>query len=173
MKKLLVLPLFVFLGSCQSDTELPNADGKSDVSHLADSGVEDLCKCQDGLDGINGVDGLDGLDGLNGKDGVKGSNGIDGTNGLDGLPGNDGISGLSSLVALFQVEPGEDCEFGGIELRTGFDLNNNLELDLEETDDALFLCSQGCEKCDEEKSCEHGNHHIHDHNGHHNHRHDD
>lgn len=75
---------------------------------------------------------LSGCDGDNGQDGV---NGLDGTNGVNGTDGTDGTNGLSALVNITQLEAGNvQCPFGGQQIETGLDTNNNNVLDIAEVD---------------------------------------
>ncbi|MCT8986175.1 hypothetical protein N4T56_06325 [Shewanella sp. KJ10-1] len=75
------------------------------------------------------------LSGCDGDDGHDGINGIDGTNGVDGTNGTDGSNGVSALVNITELLAGNaQCPFGGQQIETGLDTNNNNVLDVAEVD---------------------------------------
>lgn len=91
--------------------------------------------------GAAGVDGKNGEDGAEGAVGVDGEDGIPGTDGVDGVDGVDGDDGANALVELVDVEPGDDCIFGGQVFRSGTDEDRDGVLDDDEVDAATFFCS--------------------------------
>lgn len=62
--------------------------------------------------------------------------------GSDGDDGAPGASGLESLVALFNVAPGnESCFSGGVQVASGLDANANGELDSDEINESSVVCN--------------------------------
>ncbi len=84
-------------------------------------------------------DGDDGRNGTNGVDGVDGSNGAPG---MDGAPGSDGSNGVNSLVIQTSLPRGsEACFYGGIQIDSGLDTNNDGALTAEDGDiETSFVC---------------------------------
>jgi hypothetical protein len=62
-------------------------------------------------------------------------------NGLDGQDGNDGVDGTSALVEVTAVQPGEDCQNGGVLVTNGYDLNNNGTLEENEIAGSTLVCN--------------------------------
>jgi 2',3'-cyclic-nucleotide 2'-phosphodiesterase (5'-nucleotidase family) len=84
----------------------------------------------------------DGEDGAPGMDGMDGDPGEQGPPGDDGDPGMDGDDGRNALVRQTDIEPGDDCEFGGTRIDSGVDDDGDGMLDDGEIDDTSFLCDR-------------------------------
>lgn len=84
-----------------------------------------------GLGACTGADGADGAPGADGEPGATGSNGGDGSNGADGA---------SSLLALTDEVPGENCAAGGTRIDSGIDDDRDGVLDAAEIDSTAYLC---------------------------------
>nr|WP_321410748.1 hypothetical protein [uncultured Allomuricauda sp.] len=54
--------------------------------------------------------------------------------------GINGILGLNSLTIFSEVEPGLDCQYGGIRIDVGLDSNANLALEENEIENTKFVC---------------------------------
>ena len=118
----------------------------------------------------NGLDGNDGVNGYNSlintitqEDGTLVQVGLDtnndgilqeseitneffienGTDGNDGTDGQDGEDGLCALVVVTEELPGDNCEFGGIKVQAGKDLNSNGVLDADEVMYTEYICNPG------------------------------
>ncbi|WP_033076240.1 DUF7151 family protein [Thalassotalea sp. ND16A] len=61
-------------------------------------------------------------------------------NGQNGADGEDGANGLTSLLVTSEIQPGEVCLSGGIQLDSGLDLNENGILDVEEISQSTIVC---------------------------------
>jgi hypothetical protein len=57
-----------------------------------------------------------------------------------GDPGQDGQNGAPTLFSSAPEEPGANCEFGGIALHWGVDLNLDGELTVQEVTDTDYVC---------------------------------
>lgn len=64
-------------------------------------------------------------------------------NGIDGQDGQDGEDGLCAIVVVTEEEPGDNCEFGGIKIEAGKDMNVNGELDPDEVEYTEYICNPG------------------------------
>lgn len=65
-----------------------------------------------------------------------------GDDGNDGAPGATGSPGLESLVALFNVAPGnESCFAGGVRVASGIDADGNGQLDSGEITESSVVCN--------------------------------
>ena len=53
---------------------------------------------------------------------------------------NARVDGYTSLLDLEEVEPGEDCAFGGLLIHSGLDLNEDQSLQEDEISASTFLC---------------------------------
>ena len=106
-----------------------NTNGQLDPSEVVNTAL--VCNGATGDTGSQGDSGQDGQDGSNGSDGQDGSTGADGSN------------GYNALVSIDYVEEGELCEFGGISVSFGLDLNLNGELDLDEITGTDITCFTG------------------------------
>lgn len=115
-----------------------NTNGQLDPSEVVNTAL--VC---DGSDGETGATGSQGDSGQDGADGQDGSNGSDGQDGQNGSNGADGSNGYNALVSIDYVEEGELCEFGGISVSFGLDLNLNGELDQEEITGTDITCFTG------------------------------
>jgi len=122
----------------------------------------------DGIDGINGTNGTDGTNGLNnlinllpntpsnGQTTIEvgldiNANGILESNEVlnstvinDGQDGTDGTNGLTSYIFVTELEAGDICETGGLEITYGLDLNGNGELDEDEATVEYICCDYCC-----------------------------
>lgn len=58
-----------------------------------------------------------------------------------GLDGQDGADGLSSLTESKTESPGSNCPYGGIQILSGQDANNNAILDDDEVESIEFVCN--------------------------------
>ena len=56
------------------------------------------------------------------------------------MDGEKGFNGNSSLVNLTAISPGIPCQFGGIQIQSGIDLNHNQFLDEEEIQTTAHVC---------------------------------
>lgn len=64
-------------------------------------------------------------------------------NGETGDTGEDGVTGFNSLIAMNNVAADDlSCEFGGLLIRSGLDLNRNSILDTDEIENNQYLCNQ-------------------------------
>jgi hypothetical protein len=54
-----------------------------------------------------------------------GQQGLSGPQGQTGMNGENGFNGNSSLVNLTAISPGIPCQFGGIQIQSGIDLDHN------------------------------------------------
>jgi len=57
--------------------------------------------------------------------------------------GTDGADGLNSLVSQTTIGTGTECTFGGIQVDSGSDANDDGTLDADEVVSTEFLCEQG------------------------------
>jgi hypothetical protein len=99
---------------------------------------------QDGVDGAKGDPGDAGPKGDPGDAGPKGDPGDAGPKGDPGPKGDTGDAGLNGLNALVSVDPeaaGSNCQFGGVRVRAGIDLNRNGTLDDAEVQKTEFVCN--------------------------------
>ena len=64
----------------------------------------------------------------------------DGSKGLDGANGADGTS---ALIVQTEIGTGTDCTFGGIQVDSGGDDNDNGTLESSEIDSTNFICEDG------------------------------
>ena len=70
----------------------------------------------------------------------------------DGAPGEDGEDGEAGpdgespafIAETEEVEPGEDCQFGGQRVVTGVDEDGDGELSDDEVENEVFLCNETC-----------------------------
>jgi hypothetical protein len=96
---------------------------------------------QDICNGTPGVTGLTGPAGATGPAGPIGSTGQTGATGPAGATGPRGADGLTALVALDPESPGSHCAFGGVQIRSGLDLDGNGALSEDETTQRQFVCN--------------------------------
>ena len=69
-----------------------------------------------------------------------GQQGLSGPQGQTGMDGENGFNGNSSLVNLTAISPGIPCQFGGIQIQSGIDLDHNQFLDEEEIQTTAHVC---------------------------------
>lgn len=69
-----------------------------------------------------------------------GQQGLSGPQGQTGSDGENGFNGNSSLVNLTALSPGIPCQFGGIQIQSGHDNNNNQYLDESEIQTTAHVC---------------------------------
>lgn len=62
-------------------------------------------------------------------------------NGEDGKDGKDGKDALSNIFEIKKINSGSNCEFGGSEIKQGYDLNNDNILDSSEVINTHFICN--------------------------------
>lgn len=86
----------------------------------------------------NGEPGVQGPPGPQGPQGPQGPGGEDGDDGDDG---EDGEDGFNSLIETMIEPPGANCEFGGLKIETGLDLNRDGVLDPNEVMATDFVCN--------------------------------
>jgi len=55
--------------------------------------------------------------------------------------GQDGLNGLNSLINTTEEVNSSNCEFGGVKIQTGIDLNSNNILEENEIDKTDFVCN--------------------------------
>ena len=55
--------------------------------------------------------------------------------------GKDGINGQSSLVSILDEPKGINCEYGGVKIVSGVDLNTNNVIDSSEIKDVKYVCN--------------------------------
>jgi len=97
-------------------------------------------KVETGLDtNLNGV--LDPEEVLNTFYVCNGAPGAPGPPGEPGEPGEPGDPGFDSLIETMIEPPGENCEFGGLKIETGLDLNRNGMLDPDEVQETAYVCN--------------------------------
>jgi len=82
--------------------------------------------------------GPEGPKGDAGEDGMSGEDGQPGADGEDGDPGEDG---LGAVVRTVEIQPGVECEFGGVRVEFGQDDNGNGVLDDTEVDGDTVVCN--------------------------------
>ena len=73
----------------------------------------------------------------------SGDDGDNGTNGTDGTNGTNGSDGLNSLVSQTVIGSSPGCTFGGVQVDSGIDDNDNGTLETGEVDSTNFLCEDG------------------------------
>ena len=83
----------------------------------------------------------DGIPGVQGPPGPQGPQGPTGPQGPGGEDGDDGEDGFNSLIETMIEPPGDNCEFGGLKIETGLDLNRNGVLDPNEVTATDFVCN--------------------------------
>lgn len=78
--------------------------------------------------------------GANGKPGIPG---VPGAPGSPGMPGNDGDDGSNGHSTVFTTGSADInlCANGGTVIALGLDLNDNLALDLGETEETAIICN--------------------------------
>jgi 2',3'-cyclic-nucleotide 2'-phosphodiesterase (5'-nucleotidase family) len=91
--------------------------------------------------GSTGPAGPAGPAGPQGEQGPQGEEGPVGPQGPQGDQGPQGPAGLNSAIRSIIIEPGEDCETGGVRIETGIDDNANGELDDDEVDASEDVCN--------------------------------
>lgn len=102
----------------------------------------------DGESGPSGAKGDPGPSGVNGMNGERGAKGDDGERGPNGENGEDGKPGANALVTTTELEQGSnDCEFGGLRVETGTDLDGDAELDDAEISDTHIFCAPSETSC--------------------------
>ena len=69
-----------------------------------------------------------------------GQQGLSGPQGQSGQDGENGFNGNSSLVNLTALSPGIPCQFGGIQIQSGIDNDQNQFLDEEEVQTTAHIC---------------------------------
>ena len=69
-----------------------------------------------------------------------GQQGLSGPQGQSGMDGENGFNGNSSLVNLTSLSPGIPCQFGGIQIQSGIDFDQNQFLDEEEIQTTAHVC---------------------------------
>jgi len=69
-----------------------------------------------------------------------GQQGLSGPQGQSGSDGKNGFNGNSSLVNLTALSPGIPCQFGGIQIQSGYDNNSNQYLDEAEIQTTAHVC---------------------------------
>lgn len=75
-----------------------------------------------------------------GPAGAPGPVGPTGPAGTPGLPGTPGPSGLKSLIDMENFAPTATCASGGVNIKSGIDINNNNTLDPGEIDNTKQIC---------------------------------
>lgn len=73
----------------------------------------------------------------------SGDDGSNGINGVDGNNGTNGTDGLNSLVSQTAIGTGSECTFGGIQVDSGIDANDNGTLETSEVSSTNYLCEDG------------------------------
>jgi len=69
-----------------------------------------------------------------------GQQGLSGPQGQTGVDGENGFDGNSSVVNLTAISPGIPCQFGGIQIQSGIDLDHNQFLDEDEVQTTAYVC---------------------------------
>ena len=69
-----------------------------------------------------------------------GQQGLSGPQGQSGYDGQNGYDGNSSVVNLTALSPGIPCQFGGIQVQSGIDINDNQFLDEDEIQTTAHVC---------------------------------
>ena len=54
--------------------------------------------------------------------------------------GEDGLSGLNNLTSLSDEPEGINCQYGGVKIENGLDLNSNSVLESNEVSSTTYLC---------------------------------
>jgi|GEM_PF-1112263 len=122
-------------------------DGDGVLAEAEEERVFWLC---DGADGATGPDGATGATGDTGAAGADGATGATGATGAAGADGEDGDDAALPLVETTTLQAGSSaCADGGVQTRTGVDLNGNGALDDDEVTGATAVCAQvstgGCQ----------------------------
>ncbi len=68
---------------------------------------------------------------------------LNGCSGDDGKNGTDGTNGLNSLVSQTVIGTGTNCTFGGVQVDSGIDDDDNGTLDAAEVETTTFICEDG------------------------------
>lgn len=122
------LPVALAFAACGEDAE--------PEPRLLFSQEQDPAQCDTG--GVAISSGID-----RNRDGVLDADEIESTEVLcDGAPGDDGDPGADALVRTAVVDPGDDCPEGGLRVQSGFDANDNGQLDEPEVDATTLVCNQ-------------------------------
>jgi hypothetical protein len=87
------------------------------------------CSATEKSTGATGDQGSPGVQGPRGLQGDKGDKGEPGANGKNGADGVDGVDGKTTLFAYVDVTSTAVCPTGGYVLASGYDTNDNGELD--------------------------------------------
>jgi hypothetical protein len=104
-----------------------------------DDGV--LIQCTDGTQALvkNGEDGETGAVGATGAQGAAGSNGTNGTNGLNG---SNGVNGSNGHSIVYSTLAATSCSNGGQTVMLAVDSNDNLSLDIDDTNiQSVTICN--------------------------------
>ena len=94
-----------------------------------------------GPQGFNGSIGATGPQGLIGPQGLTGPTGLTGPVGPIGPTGATGVIGLNYLNQETYEPAGSNCQYSGIKLEGGLDLNANGVLDISEVNQTGFICT--------------------------------
>lgn len=108
------------------------------------NGVLDPDEVEETFYACNGADGLPGPPGPPGPPGEPGEPGPPGSPGEPGEPGppgQPGPPGTAPEIIITDEPPGPNCEFGGIKIEVGTDLNGNGTIEAGEIQTTAYVCN--------------------------------
>jgi subtilisin-like proprotein convertase family protein len=89
---------------------------------------------------MGGLTGCAGDEGPAGEQGDQGLQGETGDQGPQGEDGEDGEDGATSLVESEDIDPGDECTHGGVQLNTGLDADGDGSLSSGEVESSTVVC---------------------------------